>query len=142
MKEFLSIPYMWKTNTDEEYVELVRRYLNVRRTVAYFSLAVGFLCIAIGIGIPLVIFNMIVMDHAQLAWKEAQPGLWFGWFIGSLGGFFLLMGVLQFGLSLNSFKGNRTERLLLKYFDENKKTANHALEGTGDPQTARQSPQR
>jgi hypothetical protein len=115
------MPLIWKPKSDEDHVNRVRWTLRLDRAAGFFSMAIGILSVGLGLGIPYMIYNILVMDNTMAPLAEAHPGIWFGWLLGAVGGFFMLMGILQIGLALNSFKGNQTEKLLIKYYDMAKK---------------------
>jgi len=118
MKNFLGLPPFWGSGSDEEYVEYVRRLLKVSRAAKVFSLCLAMLWFAMGFGVPLAIIYW--MDHPPesiVSWEDTQPGLWLGWFLGSVGGVCIWLGFIPLGIFLNRLNGNRTEKLLLKYFD-------------------------
>ena len=130
-----------KAKTDEEYIEFVRRRLRISRTTSYLSLCIGLGLLALGIAIPFVIFKVFSTGMADMnrIWTEAQAGLWFGWLLGAFGGLFILLGVVQIGSFFAYLTGNRTEKLLLKYFDSQNENicqqsgAGYPPQGVGSP---------
>lgn len=105
--------------TDEEYVEHVRRGLGYNRKTRYLSLVLGLGTLAIGIAIPLSLFQTlsIAMEDVDSIWSAVQPGLWLGWLMGAIGGIFILLGVIHLGIFMGQLMGNRKEKLLVKYYD-------------------------
>jgi len=119
MKTFFGIPLHRITGDDGQYVELVRRQMLMSRRIGWFGLAMAVLSLCIGFGIPLLVIRL--MSEGRLLLNLDIGGFLSGFLCGfllfSLAGFFTFLGVIQLGLAVSSLKGNRTEKLLVKYFD-------------------------
>lgn len=102
--------------SDEEHVELVRRQLKRSGSATTLSL--------LSAGMALLMFLVlagIVSDPDLIRpgiVKEAPPGMCVGLMLGAVMGLQIVFALACVENAVNSWRGRRTERLMLKYHDQ------------------------
>jgi hypothetical protein len=119
MKKILGMPFWWSIESDEDYIEMVRHSIAFGNKIALFSGIISLLAFtAAGVFVYCLLNAFDPGRTATLT--ELTPGMSLGILIGSIAGFLCFVGVVELCLAANSIKGHRTEKLLLKYYDEAK----------------------
>ena len=119
MKTFLGIPITRSTETDSDWVNLVRSQLRVQHGIRWCAGGFAIFCFAAGIGVPMWFMHLIRFgDLSPFRDASFAGGFAAGFAFFVLCGFLVLMGVVELGLAISFFKGYRTEKLLVKYFDK------------------------
>jgi len=121
---------MWphrEPESDDEYVEMVRRGLKVTKWAVRADAAITAL-----LAIAMVALTIFVLRSVQ-GWTvpDLAPGVLIGACVGIFAAF-TFYSVFKSVLMIGSlFKGERTERLLVKYYDLARKTAQTPRDGEG-----------
>lgn len=120
MRDLLKMPIIWRgaQGDDEAYVRLMRRLLAAGKAVGFVNLVIGLLCLALSLGLPYWLFHALATAQSAVGVSSVHPAVACGFIFGSVTGAVALMGVLELGLGLRLLIGLRSERLLVKYFDE------------------------
>ena len=118
-KTFLGISLTRSTETDSDWIAVVRSQLRVQSGIRWFSIVLAFVCFAAGIGFPMWLSRIIASgDISPFEDAGFSGGFVAGFAFFSLSGFLVLAGVVELGLAVSFFKGYRTEKLLVKYYDK------------------------
>ena len=104
-----------KHKTDEEFVEAVRKQAAHSRKFGIFH-ACGVLFF---LGAFLVLSHLIHSVDGMM--EDVSSGVHVGIMFGFMGGIFILLAVQNVMWATQYFKGNRTEHLMLKFYDDLKK---------------------
>ena len=116
----LSRSFWWTKKSDEEYVELVRRQIRFENKGAIFGVIASLLAFASAVVFGYLLLNAFTefdKGHRFMFW-EVTPGIALGIFVGLFAGFFCFIGIVELCLAMSFMKGFRTERLLLKFYDQ------------------------
>jgi len=109
--------------SDAEHVELVRRWLLRSKWIGiiYACCAAGFFAMFAMYWrfIPKLAGSGLESDQA------AQRGFFIGVLLGAMAGLPLFFGVICAYLAMRPVTGQRTERLMVKFYDELKKRETH-----------------
>jgi hypothetical protein len=121
MKTLLGIPIHinYDRIPEEEYLTLIRKRVNTPKRKAFFHMVMGALVAILAVQLIGLFFSLREEDFGLSLGK--------GFSIGAMLGLFFGMGFLFAAVSLftgtTAWRGNRTEKLLLKYYEQaNKKT--------------------
>ena len=103
-----------KRKSDDEYVEAIRKRVALSRWFGIFSIGVGIFLVVMCLiwGLPWKMVSML--DFMGDAAPEIRNGI----IIGFGAAFQIVFVVWCFGSGIAALKSHRTERLLLKFYDE------------------------
>jgi hypothetical protein len=104
-----------KRKTDDEYVALIRKQVDRSKWFGYFHVVA-----AIAFVVMYFILWRLTMSASELV-PEINSGLHIGIILGAFGGLLLVIAIQSIVWATQSFTGQRTERIMLKLYDELKK---------------------
>ena len=117
MITLLKFPTRWLIQSDADYVERLRKQMRFAKRAAIFGLIVAPLSFAAGIFFSAIIWREFDPGHVT-RWADVAPGAAIGVMVGTVSGGCVFWSVLQVMLATSLFHGFRTEKLLLKYYDQ------------------------
>ena len=121
MKKILGMPLSQPKLSDEEYVEQVRSRLHRRRWHALLFGTAGI--VHLGCFSALTHFVFDVLPHDPEITRGMHPGFAGGLIIGTMAGMLALLAGSCVFLCVEVVRGNRTERLLIRFHDLSKTEA-------------------
>ena len=106
-----------KKQTDEEYIESVRKQVkNIKRNAIFYGVMGVFYLVLFMISWKLILF---IAGEMQLD-GDIEQGFGVGIILGASAGIWVLGTGASFNLMIRHFRGLRTEKLLLRYYDGGK----------------------
>lgn len=114
-----------KRKTDDEYINSIRKFVSRSRWFGLFFIVgviffIGLYCVIWGILLPKSIdfpFHLYGLQSSTMV-DLAKSGFHIGVMLGAVAGIDLFFAFFSFIWAMKFFSGQRTEHLLLKFYDE------------------------
>lgn len=115
-----------KPKTDEQYVESIRTQISRSKRFIVFHIlgAIFFLALFLWAGMQVCRLDQIMPEFSE----GAGRGFFIGVQLGLVAGLFFIFAFMNINFTISYFRGYRTERLMLKYYDELKKKENISIQ--------------
>ncbi|MFA5206356.1 MAG: hypothetical protein WC708_18315 [Lentisphaeria bacterium] len=117
MKTFLGLQVLPKARADNDYIESIRKKLARSKWLAVFHGIMTCAFLAMLYSFHRLVFKTQGLLQA-LGGMSFDGGVQIGITLGFMQGFLLLLTASSMVCAILTVKGNRTERLLVKYHDE------------------------